>query len=96
VSCGQQDSRASFCKSGKGTHLEINSNAPIISRYEITIGAPLETVWWVLTQIDSWSDWNPDIAKANLTGPITVGTLFHWETAGMAILRPLAKLQLRR
>jgi uncharacterized protein YndB with AHSA1/START domain len=65
--------------------MEINSNAPIISRHEITISAPLETVWRVLTQIDSWSDWNPDIAKANLTGPITVGTVFYWEIAGMAI-----------
>jgi hypothetical protein len=58
--------------------METNSNAPIISRHEITISAPLETVWRVLTQIDSWSDWNPDIAKANLTGPITVGKRMNY------------------
>jgi uncharacterized protein YndB with AHSA1/START domain len=65
--------------------MEINSNAPIRSCHEITINAPLETVWRVHTQINGWPDWNSDIAKANLTGPITVGTVFHWETAGMAI-----------
>jgi uncharacterized protein YndB with AHSA1/START domain len=65
--------------------MEINSNAPIRSCHEITINAPLETVWRVHTQINRWPDWNPDIAKANLTGPIAVGTVFHWETAGMAI-----------
>lgn len=65
--------------------MEINSNAPIISCHELTISAPLETVWRVHTQIDSWPDWNPDIAKATLTGPIAVGTVFHWETAGMGI-----------
>lgn len=43
--------------------MQINSNAPIISRHEITISAPLETVWRVLTQIDSWSDWNPDMRR---------------------------------
>ena len=63
--------------------MEINSNAPIISCHETTISAALETVWRVHTQIDSWPDWNPDIAKAAVTGPIEVGTVFHWETAGM-------------
>lgn len=65
--------------------MEVNSSAPFVSRHEITINAPLETVWRVHTQIDKWPSWNPDIPKANLTGPIAVGTVFHWETAGMAI-----------
>lgn len=65
--------------------MEINSNALIRSCHEITINAPLETVWRVHTQNNRWPDWNPDITKANLTGPIAVGTVFHWETAGMAI-----------
>jgi hypothetical protein len=65
--------------------MEINSNAPVISRHEITISAPLESVWMVHTEIDSWPRWNPDIAKAHLIGPIAVGTVFRWETAGMEI-----------
>jgi hypothetical protein len=63
--------------------MEINSNAPVISRHEITISAPLESVWLVHTEIDSWPQWNPDIAKTHLIGPIAVGTVFRWETAGM-------------
>jgi uncharacterized protein YndB with AHSA1/START domain len=65
--------------------MEINSNAPVTARHEITIDAPLESVWRVHTEIDSWPQWNPDIAKAELTGPIAVGTVFRWETAGMEI-----------
>ena len=65
--------------------MEINSNAPVTSRQEITIDAPLESVWWVHREIDSWPQWNPDIAKAELTGPIAVGTVFRWETAVMEI-----------
>jgi hypothetical protein len=63
----------------------INSNAPAISRHEIAMSAPLESVWLVHTEFDSWPEWNPDIAKAHLIGPIAVGTVFHWETTGMAI-----------
>jgi hypothetical protein len=69
----------------RGPLMEINSSAPVISRHEIAINAPLESVWLVHTEIDFWPQWNPDIAKAHLTGPIAVGTVFRWETAGMAI-----------
>jgi hypothetical protein len=44
----------------------------------------LDTVWW--------PDWNPEIAKANLTGPMAVGAVFHWETAGMAIPSTLGEV----
>jgi len=43
---------------------------PVTSRHEITISAPLESVWIAHTEIGSWPRWNPDIAKAELTGPI--------------------------
>jgi hypothetical protein len=81
--------------------MEINSNAPVISRHEITIKALLESVWRVHTEIDAWPQWNPDIAKAHLPGPIAVGTVFRWETAGMQIpstiveVVPLKKLAWR-
>jgi uncharacterized protein YndB with AHSA1/START domain len=65
--------------------MEINSNAPIVSRHEIAINAPLESVWRVFTDIDSWPEWNPDIPKSKVGGPIEVGTVIHWETAGMVI-----------
>ncbi len=65
--------------------MEINSNAPVISRHGITVSAPLESVWRVHTEIDLWPQWNPDITKAHLIGPIAVGSVFRWETAGMEI-----------
>jgi hypothetical protein len=72
--------------------MEINSNAPIRSCHEITINAPLETVWRVHTQINGWPGWNPDIAKANLTGPIAVGTVFRWGNRPIGAVVPLRKL----
>ena len=66
--------------------MEINSNATVISPHEITINAPLESVWMVHTDLDSWPKWNPDIAMAQLIGQIAVGTIFRWETAGISRL----------
>jgi ligand-binding SRPBCC domain-containing protein len=34
--------------------MEINSNAPVTSCHDITMNAPLETVWRVHTQINGW------------------------------------------
>jgi len=76
--------------------MEINSNAPVTSRRDISISAPLESVWRVHTEIDSWPQWNPDIAKAELTGPIAVGTAFRWETAGMEIPSTIGEVVLLR
>jgi uncharacterized protein YndB with AHSA1/START domain len=56
-----------------------------IPRHEVAINATLESVWRVFTEIDSWPEWNADITKATVTGPIAAGTVIHWETAGMAI-----------
>lgn len=65
--------------------MEINSNAPIVSHQDVAINAPLESVWRVFTEVSSWPEWNPDIPKATIAGPIALGTAIHWETAGMAI-----------
>lgn len=65
--------------------LNVNQNAPVISRQEIVIKAPLESVWKIHTDISNWTKWNPDITSSELAGPIAAGTTFHWETAGMKI-----------
>ena len=72
--------------------MEINQTAPIVARHEIAINAPLETVWQIQTEIGTWPDWNPDIVKAELTGPLAVGTVFRWETAGLAISSTLGEV----
>jgi uncharacterized protein YndB with AHSA1/START domain len=65
--------------------MEINSSAPIVSRQGITINAPIEAVWKLHTEVAGWPDWNSDIVRAALNGPVATGTVFHWETLGLAI-----------
>ena len=65
--------------------MDINENAPVITRDEILIDAPLERVWGLHTDISSWSEWLPDIDASTIEGPLAVGTVFRWQTYGLSI-----------
>ena len=57
--------------------MDIDENAPVITREEILIDAPLSTLLDLHTDISSWSEWQPDIDSSTIEGPLEVGTLFH-------------------
>jgi uncharacterized protein YndB with AHSA1/START domain len=65
--------------------MDIDENAPVITRDEILIAAPLSTVWGLHTDISSWSEWLPDIDSSTIEGPLEVGGVFHWQTSGLSI-----------
>lgn len=64
--------------------MEINTNAPVITRDEIVVAAPVGTVWNLLTDFAAWPRWNKDITRAQSDSPVAVGSVFHWDTAGLA------------
>jgi len=72
--------------------MDINRNAPVITRDEIVIAAPLSTVWKVLTDIAAWPEWQQDISRASLEGPLAAGVVFHWSTAGLDIASTVGEL----
>lgn len=59
--------------------MNINHNAPVISRGEITINAPIETVWDIMADIDNWPRWNHDVEEARLDGPLEPGSRLTWK-----------------
>ena len=65
--------------------MDIDENAPVITRDEILIDAPLDTIWSLQTDISSWSEWQPDIDASTIEGPLEVGTVFRWQTYGLSI-----------
>jgi uncharacterized protein YndB with AHSA1/START domain len=76
---------------------DIDENAPVITRDEILIDAPLSHVWGLHTDISSWSEWLPDIDSSTIEGPLEVGTVFHWETSGLNIESTIEEIEpLRR
>ena len=65
--------------------MEINTAAPVISRDEILIHAPIETIWGIQTDVTAWPSWQPDVDGAKADGPLEVGSVFRWQTAGLDI-----------
>jgi hypothetical protein len=64
--------------------LDINRKAPATASAEAVILAPLNIAWSVLTRIDGWSRWNPDVLRVELHGPLIPGTGVHWKSGGGA------------
>jgi uncharacterized protein YndB with AHSA1/START domain len=65
--------------------MDINSAAPVITRDEILIDAPIETIWNIQTDVNRWPAWQPDVDVAEVEGPLAVGSVFRWQTAGLHI-----------
>ena len=76
--------------------MNIDKNAPLQARKEIEIDAPFEKVWAVLTGIDRWPEWQPDVSSATLEGDLAVGSVFRWKAKGMNITSLLQVLEPKR
>lgn len=57
----------------------INERAPVVGASEIEIGATPEAVWEVLTSLEHWPSWNPDVKSMSVDGPVAAGTVFRWK-----------------
>jgi hypothetical protein len=60
--------------------IKIKHKAPVVAAGTIEISAPPERVWEVMTDIENWPRWNPDIRKTSVKGPLEEGTEFTWES----------------
>jgi hypothetical protein len=61
----------------------IDATAPVVSRHDRVIDAPVDVVWEVHTGIDQWPEWQRDIDSARLSGPLAPGASFTWRTKGI-------------
>ena len=58
--------------------MEINRNAPATAEGELRIDADPQTVFAVISAIDQWPSWNPDVKSASVEGPVQPGMVFRW------------------
>jgi uncharacterized protein YndB with AHSA1/START domain len=65
--------------------MDINADAPVITRDEILIYAPIDSIWRIKTDVAGWPSWQPDVDGAQVDGPLSVGSVFRWQTAGLDI-----------
>ncbi len=68
----------------KEMNIPINESAPVKSKSQIEIAAPVETVWATITKIDNWPGWQKDVTKAVVHGEIKEGTNFDWKAGGLS------------
>lgn len=76
--------------------MDINPAAPVITRDEILIRAPIESIWDIQTDVSAWPSWQPDVDRAQADGPLEVGSVFRWETAGLDITSTVAEVDAPR
>jgi uncharacterized protein YndB with AHSA1/START domain len=65
--------------------MKVDHQAPLVASKEITIAAPVQSVWQVLTDINHWPDWQADVTEARLEGALAAGTSFIWKARGLKI-----------
>ncbi|HEY4398320.1 MAG TPA: SRPBCC family protein [Acidimicrobiia bacterium] len=67
------------------TPTTIDGDAPVLARHEIDIRAPLDTVWQLHTDVNSWPSWQTDITAAHLDGEFEPGASFTWTSSGFTV-----------
>jgi len=64
----------------------IDSNAPVRTRHEIDINAPLALVWRLHTEVNNWPAWQTEITEAQLDGAFQPGNSFTWTSYGFTVV----------
>lgn len=71
----------------------IDERAPVAAEREIEIAAPRETVWDVLTTIDAWPTWDPNVAWTSVDGEVVEGSRFRWKAGPGTITSTLERVE---
>lgn len=56
---------------------------------ELQIDADLQTVFAVISAIDQWPSWNPDVKSVSVEGPVQPGTVFRWKAGPSSLTSTL-------
>lgn len=72
--------------------MEVNQQAPVRVVAERSIAAPADLVWSVLTDLDGWVRWNPDVTRMEWNGRLEPGAGFRWKAGGVSIVSRLREV----
>jgi len=62
---------------------------PATAAGELRIDADPETVFSVISAIDQWPSWNPDVKSVSVEGPVQRGTVFRWKAGPSSLTSTL-------
>jgi uncharacterized protein YndB with AHSA1/START domain len=57
----------------------IDARAPVVGAAEVEIAAAPDLVWEILTDLERWPSWNPDVKSMSKDSAIAAGTEFRWK-----------------
>jgi uncharacterized protein YndB with AHSA1/START domain len=69
--------------------MEINRSSPATATGEVQIDADPRAVFSVLSAINQWPSWNPDVKSVRVDGPVEPGTVFHWRSGPSSLTSTL-------
>jgi len=73
--------------------MDLPLDAPVRAQTQTRIAAPPSLVWSVLTELEHWPSWNPDVRSMAVEGPLKEGTVFRWKAGRMAITSTIRVLE---
>ncbi|MFI8083969.1 SRPBCC family protein [Kitasatospora sp. NPDC086009] len=67
--------------------VRIDEKAPVITRTDVLIHAPLHTVWKLQADVENWPAWQPNVERMakDTPGRLRPGSVFRWSTEGLDI-----------
>lgn len=68
-----------------GRPTDVDRDAPVSAHHEIDIGAPLERVWRLHTDVAAWPQWQSGITEARIEGAFARDTSFDWTSYGFSV-----------
>jgi len=67
------------------TPTAIDNAAPVIAHHDVDIDAPLDVVWQLHTDVNSWPTWQTDISAARIDGTFEPAAAFDWTSFGFSV-----------
>ena len=71
----------------------IDRAAPVIASGETEIAAARAVVWDVLSRIEEWPSWNPDVRSVSIDGGLAEGSDFRWQAGPRTITSTLQQVE---
>ena len=67
------------------TPTAVDSSAPVLAHHELDVNAPLDTVWQLHIDVNSWPSWQQAMTEAHMDGAFKPGNSFDWSSYGFAV-----------
>lgn len=64
---------------------DVDRAAPVLAHHEVDIEAPLDAVWQLHVDVNTWPSWQTAITAAHIDGVLEPGVSFDWTSYGFSV-----------